>query len=146
MKRSKPRNITDSISDEFLIRRAEIHIKRNYKRGQHHVACALQCGGKLYESLHLDSFGHDICAEPTALINAISAGETHFLKLVSVFWTGNESDAPVVVAPCGNCRQILAEYAPDLNVLCPSGYGQEVVSMTASELLPLSYRKPGGEP
>lgn len=130
--------------DSFLVQQANRHIKEHYKQGRHHVACILMCGRDVYKSLHLDSFGHDICAEPTALVNALAAGETSFLKLVSVFWSGREGDNPVVVAPCGNCRQILSEYAPDLLVICPDPSGQGTVSMTASDLLPLTYRKPGG--
>lgn len=57
------------------------------------------------------SYGLTICAERVALGSAIERGLTGFQTLALVA----ESKEPVV--PCGACRQVLAEFAPDLRII-----------------------------
>lgn len=54
------------------------------------------------------SFGLSICAERAALVAGLSAGARRFRRLV----IATDSDPPA--SPCGACRQVLAEFAPDL--------------------------------
>lgn len=77
------------------------------------------------------SYGLAICAERSAVVAAISAGHRHFRRLALV------SDAPVPIAPCGACRQVLAEFGLDLVI--ESHAGNESVRWTMRELLPHSF-------
>lgn len=124
-----------SENDRDLIKIASNFLVENYEKGRHHVACALRCDGKDYLSLHLDTKGFDVCAEPIALSNALMDKQTHFDSLVSVIL--DETKQPKVIPPCGNCRQILYEYAPDLQVIVPSD--SSYTKVTAQSLLPVPY-------
>jgi cytidine deaminase len=77
------------------------------------------------------SFGLTICAERSAVVAAVAAGQRHFRRLVLV------SDASRPIAPCGACRQVLAEFAPDLPI--ESCAGNEVKTWTMRELLPAAF-------
>jgi len=77
------------------------------------------------------SYGMTICAERSAVAAAVSAGERRFARLVLV------SDAPHPIAPCGACRQVLAEFAPDLPVI--SCAGPETKEWTIRDLLPAAF-------
>jgi cytidine deaminase len=57
------------------------------------------------------SFGLTMCAERVAIGQAIAAGVTDFAAIA----IASDSSEPVV--PCGACRQVLAEFAPNLRVL-----------------------------
>ena len=77
------------------------------------------------------SFGLTICAERSAVVAAVAAGQRHFRRLILV------SDASRPIAPCGACRQVLAEFAPDLPI--ESCAGNEVKTWTMRELLPAGF-------
>lgn len=78
------------------------------------------------------SYGLTCCAERTALFAAVSAGERTFRRLSLV------SDATQPITPCGACRQVLFEFAPDLTIDCWAG--NEVKHWTVHELLPAGFR------
>ena len=77
------------------------------------------------------SYGLTICAERSAVVAAVSMGQRHFRRMVLV------SDAKHPVSPCGACRQVLAEFAPDLPI--ESCAGNEVTTWTMRELLPAGF-------
>lgn len=77
------------------------------------------------------SFGGTICAERTALVKAISEGEYHFSALAVVTENGG--------APCGICRQMLYEFAPDLLVIIADETGHVHHEMPLRALLPLGF-------
>jgi len=72
-------------------------------------AAILAKSGKVYTGCNIEnsSFGLSICAERVALFKAVSVGEKEFVKLAVV---GPENSS---VFPCGACRQVLFEFAPD---------------------------------
>ena len=77
------------------------------------------------------SYGLTICAERSAVVSAVSAGHRRFRRLVLV------SDAVQPISPCGACRQVLAEFAPDLPI--ESFAGDQVTNWTMRELLPAGF-------
>jgi cytidine deaminase len=77
------------------------------------------------------SFGMTLCAERTAVFAAVTAGHRRF-DAIAVY--ADADSAP----PCGACRQVLAEFAPDITVIFRrSG---EVVAATLGELLPERFQ------
>ena len=87
------------------------------------VGAALECmDGSVYTGCNIENaaLGSTICAERTACVKAVSEG-----KRDSENWC----------TPCGACRQFLAEFSPDMEVLC-SKAGARYVSYKLSELLP----------
>jgi cytidine deaminase len=75
------------------------------------------------------SYGLSVCAERVALFKAISEGEREFDAMV--IYTPTRSFA----APCGACRQVMAEFAPNLKVVLVNRTGA-TRSYRLSRLLP----------
>ena len=77
------------------------------------VGAALETkAGRVFTGCNVEnlSFGLTICAERRAVFAAIAAGERDFARIVIV------ADSRSPVAPCGACRQVLAEFSEDLEV------------------------------
>ena len=129
--------MNESNSDQIneLIQVATNHLKLNYKKNEHHVAAALKTKSDIYLSLHLDTKGFDVCAEPIALSNALAKKDFEFEYIVAVIMSKDGSIN--VVSPCGNCRQILLQYAPNINVIIDGEDAFKIVE--ASSLLPYPY-------
>jgi cytidine deaminase len=72
-----------------------------------------------------------ICAERTALVKAVSEGQHNFEMLVVATKNGG--------SPCGTCRQMLYEFAPDLRVVCVTFQGEVTIDTTLRELLPHGF-------
>lgn len=76
------------------------------------------------------SFGLTMCAERVCVGRAIEEGERGFEALAIVADTEN----PIV--PCGACRQVLAEFAPDLKITSWT-LGGKTQEFSLADLLPL---------
>jgi cytidine deaminase len=79
------------------------------------------------------SYGLTICAERNAMWKAVSEGERDFTAMAITAREGH--GAP----PCGACRQVLHEFAPNLIVFWRDGGGRIVRSRLAA-LLPKPFR------
>lgn len=80
------------------------------------------------------TYGATVCAERTAVGTAVAAGKRRFKALCVL----TQADSPV--APCGICRQVLAEFCEDLPVLMATTAGQHQY-VDINELLPFRFRK-----
>jgi len=122
--------------DQELIQAAVDVIRRNYDADRHQVGAAVRCAsGQIYVGVNVESCGYGPCAEPVAIGAAISAGERQIVGIVAV-WGGDERYP--LLSPCGNCRQMLVDYAPDAMVILEQD-GRPVKAQ-ANSLLPLAYR------
>jgi cytidine deaminase len=126
------------VDDRQLIQQTKDFIKTHYMAKRHHVASAIVTDKATYFGLHLDTSGYDICAEPIAISNALIAKDTQFVKSVAVFWDGNEKNEPKIVPPCGDCRQMLIEYAPNLEAIVSEENG-EIKKVSIKDLIPYPY-------
>jgi cytidine deaminase len=102
------------------------------------VAAALEDdSGRIHPGVNVESasYGLTICAERNALHGALARGAREFRRLALV----SEHMNPIV--PCGACRQVLFEHAPDLLLVFEaSGGGTE--SVRIADLLPRPFRRP----
>ena len=82
----------------------------------------------------MEACGYGPCAEPIAIGAAFTHGEKEIRAMVAVCKDGDEY---CVLPPCGNCRQLLLDYAPDAMVILNDGgrYGKTQVR----NLLPGAY-------
>ena len=99
------------------------------------VGAALECAdGTVFTGCNIENAAYSpgICAERTAVAKAVSEGHTDFVRMVIA---GRSADFCV---PCGVCRQVLREFAPNLEIICLNGRGEEQV-FTLPELLPHSF-------
>jgi cytidine deaminase len=87
--------------------------------------------GRMFAGCNVEniSFGLTICAERNAVFAAVAAGCREFARIVIV------ADTAVPASPCGACRQVLAEFDPDLEILLANFRGQTQM-FRLSKLLP----------
>ena len=123
-------------ADEKLIPLALEVLSKNFDDGiyNHTVGCALLCkNGNVYTGVNCDGI-HGSCAEYITMGIAISAGEREFETIVAV----HDKAEKFVISPCGNCRQMLYEYCPDIKVIIKDETGN-LVKITARDLLPCAW-------
>lgn len=99
------------------------------------VGAAVQAkSGAIYSGCNVEnaSYGLTVCAERNALFQAIAAGEREFSILAVV------ADTPQPVAPCGACRQVMAEFGVDIIVL--ANLAGDVLVYRLEELLPAAFQ------
>lgn len=121
------------MTDRALIRQAEMAMNNSYSPySRFAVGAALECdGGIVFTGCNIENsaLGCTICAERAAVASAVSQGHRRFRRL-AVFSSGNN-----YCVPCGECRQVLSEFAPELEILCARADGR-YVSYSLKELLP----------
>lgn len=125
------------IDMESLIRAAkEVREKAyspysNFKVG----AAVVTPGGKIYSGCNIEnaSYGLTNCAERTAIYKAISEGEHTFVALAVV------ADTTEPVAPCGACRQVIAEFGIKQIILGNIKGHTKILSL--EEVLPYAFTK-----
>ncbi|MBR4441670.1 MAG: cytidine deaminase [Clostridia bacterium] len=99
------------------------------------VGAALECeDGTVYTGCNVENaaYGDTICAERTAVVKAVSEGQRSFTR-IAIYGEGKG-----YCMPCGSCRQVLAEFSPDMEVLCAKA-GGSYVSYPLTRLMPYTF-------
>lgn len=102
------------------------------------VGAALLCGdGRIITGANVEnaSFGLSLCAERAAVCRAVAEGQRTYRAIAIC------ADGPRPTPPCGACRQVLLEFAPDLEVILAgdAGAGGEVIQTDLGALLPHAF-------
>lgn len=101
------------------------------------VGAALECDdGTVYTGCNIENAGYTPtnCAERTAVFKAVSEGHLKFTRIAIAARTER------FTAPCGVCRQVLAEFNPELTmeVILVNQNGK-TLELTLKDLLPYSF-------
>jgi len=108
--------------------------------GFHVGAALLGKSGKVYTGCNVENAAYtpSNCAERTALFKAVSEGEREFVSIAIV--GGRGETIADFCAPCGVCRQVLAEFCdPDFRVVL--GTPERPQAFKFSEILPYGFGK-----
>ncbi|MBC8014186.1 MAG: cytidine deaminase [Sporomusaceae bacterium] len=98
-------------------------------------AAVITKNGTIYTGCNIEnaSYGLCNCAERTAIFKAVSEGESELITIAVI------ADTVKPVAPCGACRQVMAEFGIRSIIMC-NLHGEQY-SATLEELLPYSFSK-----
>ena len=124
-------------ADRDLIECALNTLSRNFDDGvyNHTVGAAIRCkNGNVYSGVNCDG-NHGSCAEYITMGIAISAGEREFDTIVAV----HDKMPNHVLAPCGNCRQMLVEYCPNIKVILNDD-NYNLIKVGIRDLLPFAWK------
>ena len=125
------------MTDQELVKKAFDMHQFSYVPYSHFPvgAALLTEDGRVFTGCNVENaaYGSTICAERTALVKAVSEG--HRDDLVKLAVVGDSTD---YCWPCGACRQMLYEFAPQLELLVGRG-DREFTKLKLSDLLPHGF-------
>ena len=130
------------IGCKALMKRAQEARKNSYSPYSHFRvgAALLTKGGKIYTGCNIEcaAYSPTNCAERTAIFKAVSEGEREFEAIAII--GGTEGETAEFCAPCGVCRQVIAEFCGmDFKIILGNEEKYEV--FTLEQLLPYSFGK-----
>jgi cytidine deaminase len=114
-------------------RAARLHAQAAYSGFR--VGAALECAdGTVVTGCNIENatYGLTVCAERVALWKALSDGRTAFHRLAVV------ADTERPTPPCGPCRQLLWEYAGDIDIVL-ANLDRETARLRLADLLPMPF-------
>lgn len=127
-----------TLNDEALISIAVNALKNSYAPySRIHVAASiLGSNGKVYTGVNVEnaSYGLTICAERSAIVQMVGDGERKPVKIAVV------TDLENPIPPCGACRQFIAEFNPDVEIILHSASSGKTVKTRLSELFPNPFK------
>lgn len=124
------------MSTEELCQKAVAMLDMAYVPYSHFpVGAALECeDGTVFTGCNIENaaYGPTNCAERTAVFKAVSEGYRRFTRIAIA--SRSEEFCP----PCGVCRQVLAEFSPDMDVILTTPSGK-TKTLSLRELLPYTF-------
>jgi cytidine deaminase len=139
-----PGDITFTGDDHALIAAANAVLERHYRPFWHTVAAAIRArDGRVWTGVHIGTtVGRlAICAEAVALGRAILEGDGTIETAVAIRHPKPEEEDRelAVVPPCGGCREMILDHAPEAMVIVRDANG--LIKLPIRTLLPLPYRR-----
>ncbi len=128
--------MTNESSDQWndLFKQAVAAREYSYSPYSHYKvgAALLTKSGKVFTGCNIENAGYtaSVCAERTAIFKAVSQGEVDFVAIAVATSNGG--------APCGICRQVMREFAPNLIIIFGDIQGN-YQALTLPDLLPHSF-------
>jgi len=130
--------------DHALVAAATRVLELNYEPFWHTVGAAIRAtNGQIWTGVHIGTtVGRlAICAEAVAYGRAVLEGDGTIHTVVAVRHPKpDEEDRELaVVPPCGGCREMMMDHAPEAMVILKDG--QDLIKLPIRMLLPLPYRR-----
>ena len=99
------------------------------------VGAAVLAGGRIFAAANVENISYPLsaCAERNAVAMAVAAGHRH-IDAAAVVGPG-----PAPTAPCGGCRQVLAEFCDAAAPIVYAAHRGPSVSTTIGKLLPDAF-------
>lgn len=104
-------------------------------------AALLTKTGKLYHGCNIENAAYTPtnCAERTAFFKAVSEGEKEFAK-IAIVGGAEGTDADELCAPCGVCRQVMAEFCdPEKFQIILANGRDKYIQRSLKDLLPFGF-------
>ena len=104
-------------------------------------AALLAKNGKIYRGCNIENaaFGSTMCAERTAFFKALSEGERDF-EAIAIVGGPEGGDLRPICDPCGNCRQVMAEFCGGGFEIIFGSSKKDLSVYTLEQLLPLRFK------
>jgi len=126
--------MNDHIDAAALVQKAALAREKAYAPYSHYQvgAAVLTADGRVFTGANVENavYPLGLCAERVAIFKAASEGYRDFVAIAVVTHNGG--------SPCGSCRQVMHEFAPEMTVLIADKAGA-VRRTTVAELLPDSF-------
>lgn len=126
--------ITDDLKEKLVQAAIDVRQWAYAPYSEYRVGAALLAdSGEIYDGVNVENaaFPTGTCAERAAIFTAVSQGERQFSAIAVVSSNGG--------APCGACRQVLAEFGLDTIVFVADDQGRIQQETTVKELLPGAF-------
>jgi cytidine deaminase len=130
----KPPMLTDDLREKLIALATEARRRAYAPYSGYTVGAALLAeSGQIYQGANVENAVYPLgtCAERASIFSAASAGEREFTAIAVVTANGG--------TPCGACRQVMAEFSPDMIVLIADESGRMLQETTVRELLPGAF-------
>jgi cytidine deaminase len=151
-RKKKPKRLNEAIlpdvtltrGDFELIEAANAVLETHYRPFWHMVAAAIRShDGQIWTGLHIGTtVGRlSVCAEAVALGRALLGGDGTIRTAVAVRHPKPEEENRelAVVPPCGACREMILDHAPDAMIIVKDD--DLLIKLPIQMLLPLPYRR-----
>lgn len=131
MKLTEPQ-IYDLIDEAIAVRNNAYALYSNFKVG----AILIDSRGNKYSGVNVEnvSFGLTNCAERTAIYAAVT-DKMQTIDLIVVV-----GDTPEPIAPCGACRQVIAEFALPTTHILMANLHKDYAIVPFTDLLPTAFQ------